>query len=401
MSGRKSSKKSKSAADSAADASGAPGHAAASDHAADSGDTAASGSNDDDVYKRVFYRVIKKVKARTARGAAPDPHLDEIIRNIDIIQRDINLQADIIESNKKKIKYVSKSEIVIKSEEEKLDRINAAKKNIVVSENHIKYLMSLQEHLEYRVDIGILSETDPQNEEKLKNLKEKLKNLEENIQIQQANHTTGTSMHANTKLNHFKEYSLPILTEFYNDVKRKYNIVIDNLTQIIINLIDKQFIDRQIKESNRASPDKMVDLYMLIASSILDGINDEDIKSNKYIIWLKGINITLEQVRINIETRLKQNAEKYYHEVYGDPMTNPETAARAAAEAAEAAEAAARAAVGDAAGDATGAAVGDATGAASGARQMYPEGGPSEGGGRRKKTRRSRNKRHVTAKYRK
>jgi hypothetical protein len=332
---------------------------------------AASGSNDDDVYRRVIDRVIEKLNARTAQGAAENTAIDEVMKKIDMYQTAINQQVGIIESNKKEIKSVSKSASVIKSEEEKLDRINAAKKNIVASENYIKHLMSIQELLEYKINIGILKETKGIEglDEKVKNLEEKHNSLQKNIQIREANRMTGTSMHANSKLNLFKESSISILTGLYTALNENFYAAIENLAQTIVELIDEQLIDRQIKKSNKGKhkgPRQMVDLYMLTASSILDGFNDEDMKSNKYIIWLKDDwNADLGDLRSRIEKRLKERAEQHY-----GIMNN--TANRAV----------------------SGAAI-------AGAAQLHPEGGPSEGGGRRKKTRRSRHKKQVTAKYRK
>jgi hypothetical protein len=335
--------------------------------AAASGADAASGSNDDDVYRRVIDRVIEKLQARAAQGAAENTAIDEVIKHIDMYQSTINQQVGIIESNKKEIKSVSKSASIIKSEEEKLDRINAAKKNIVVSENNIKHLMSIQELLEYKLDIEILKETKGVEglDEKVKNLEEKYNSLQKNIQIRETNRTTGTSMHGNSKLNLFKESSLSILTGLYTALNENFYAAIENLANNIVELIDQQLIYRQIKESNREKhkePRELVDLYMLTASSILDGFNDEDIKSNKYIIWLKDDwNTDLGDLRSRIEKRLKERAEQHY-----GIMKNT--------------------------------ANGDVSGAA---QQLHPEGGPSEGGGRRKKTRRSRYKKQVTAKYRK
>jgi len=99
---------------------------------------------------------------------------------------------------------------------------------------------------------------------------------------------------------------------------------------------------------------ELVDVYMVSARAILDGFNDKDIKSNPSIILLKKhYDIDLKELSSHIEELLQQRAEQYY---------------------------------------------GLNAGANNGA------GGAAAGGtsgGRRKKTRRSRHKRHVTAKYRK
>jgi hypothetical protein len=352
-----------------------PGAAAGA--AAASGADAASGSNDDDVYRRVIDRVIEKLQARAAQGAAENTAIDEVMKHIDMYQSAINQQVGIIESNKKEIESVSKSARLLKSDEEMLDRINASKKIIVESENNIKHLMSIQELLEYKLDFWILKETEGVEglDEKVKNLEEKYNSLHKNIQIRDSNRTAGTTMHANTKLNIFKESSLSILTGLYTALNENFYAAIENLANKIIELIDQQLIDRQIKESNRGKhkePRELVDLYMLTASSILDGFNDEDLKSNKYIIWLKDDwNTDLGDLRTRIEKRLKQLAEQHYGIV-------KKTAT----------------------GDVSGAAIAGAA-IAGAAQQLHPEGGTSEGGGRRKKTRRSRHKKQVTAKYRK
>ena len=127
MPGKKPTRNSKSAA-----ASGAAGHAAASGSARDAAESHS---------KIVILRVLDKLKTRKN----PD------LKNMAIEQARINIINNqvLIDTEVSNIgRYELAIETIILSglkEEDMLDQIHYAKKNIVASENNLKHLMSIQE----------------------------------------------------------------------------------------------------------------------------------------------------------------------------------------------------------------------------------------------------------------
>lgn len=324
-----------------------PGGASAGHGASAASGAAASGSNDDDLYERV----IIKLNNRRKQAAPDNPVINQAEYEIGRYEAEINQRKSLIIFHELQIKSASVRRLQ--------SNIHAGEKNIKNIKDEIKHLQSIQKAEEYKIDIEILKETNPDDKETLKNLQEELEELEEDNRVRQTNYHQGSTIHPNRKLHSFKNYSEDILKELHLEFDKNYKAAIEHLANKIEDLIHPLWVYGQMQQNNREKGEEaveLVDSYMAIARDILDGFDDKDIKSNPSIILLKEqYDIDLKKLRSHIEKLLKHRAEQYY----------------------------------------------GLNRAAAGAAQLHPEGGPSEGGGRRKKTRRSRNKRHVTAKYRK